>query len=135
MAGANHDVQFHLTPDSSKRGIGGTLFQLVGHPTGTEGTDKLKKDMRFIMFMSFKLADVESRYSTTEREALAIVRCLAEVRWLVIGSPYPVKVYTDHVSLLSLLSGTADAHGRVARWMDRLSEYDFEIYHRPNTTV
>ena len=66
------------------------------------------------MFMSFCLEDAETRYDTTEREALAVVRCLAEVRWLVTGSKYPTKLYTDHSALESILTQGSDAHGRIA---------------------
>jgi len=72
--------------------------------------------------------------NTTEREALAIVRNLAEVKWMVAASPYPIKVYTDHTALKTLLgSPDNDAHGRIARWQDRLGEYDYELIHRSAT--
>ena len=82
------------------------------------------------MFISKQLTDTQRRYSTTEREALAIFTCLEEVRWLVIGSPYPTKVYTDHQALVSLLRQD-DAHGRIAGWQVRLSEYDVEYIYVP----
>lgn len=72
------------------------------------------------MFMSFRFNDAETRYDNTEREALAAVRCLAETRWLVTGSAYPTKLYTDHSALESIQG--SDAHGRISRWMDRLTE-------------
>jgi hypothetical protein len=40
------------------------------------------------------------RYSTTEQEALVVMRCLWEARWLVLGSKYPVIVDTDHSALI-----------------------------------
>ena len=134
MSGSDPDRQFHLATDASNQGIGGILFQLAASPAGTEATDKLKQDLRIIMFLSFKLNDAETRYSTTEREALAVVRCLAEVRWLVMGNRHPTKVYTDHIALTSILSKGTDEHGRIARWLDRLTKYDLEIHHRPSTT-
>lgn len=85
------------------------------------------------MFLSFKLEDVEKRYTTTEKEALAVIRCLAEIRRLVMRSPFPIKIYTDHMALESILR-IGDAHGKITRWMDRLSEYDYQIYHRPCRT-
>lgn len=52
------------------------------------------------------------------------------------GSPYPVKVYTDHVALLSILRGDgtkgsrASHHkGRISSWMLRMSEYNVEYNH------
>jgi hypothetical protein len=79
--------------------------------------------------MLYKLADIESRYTITKREVLTVVRCLAEVRWIVVGSPYPIKIYTDHDALLSTLVKGPDSHGKVAHWIDRLTEYDFEVYY------
>ena len=64
--------------------------------------------------MSFKLSEAETHYTTTELESLTVVRTLAEVRWLAIGSPYPTKIYTDHTALLSTLSNGPDSHGRIA---------------------
>ena len=66
----------------------------------------------------------------TEREALAVVKCLEEIRWLVLGSHYPIKLYTDHQALVTILKGD-DARGRIARWQYRLSEYPLEIIHVP----
>lgn len=75
------------------------------------------------MFISFRLAEVESRYSNSEREALAVIRCLAEVRWMIIASAYPVFVYTDDEALKTLLTRLDnDAHGRIAKWKERLGE-------------
>ena len=96
MLGANPKLQYHLSADASKYGIGGVLFQLHDTPAGTEVGPQHCTNERIIMFISFHLADAETRYGTTDREALAIVQCLAKVQWLVIRSPYPVKLYTDH---------------------------------------
>ena len=131
MGGADPAVQYHLATDASKWCLGGVLFQLVDAPPGTEATHSYKEHICIIMFMSFRLEDAETRYDTTEREALAVVRCLAEVRWLVTGSEYPTKLYTDHSALESIFTQGSDAHGRIACWMDRLTEYDYEIHHRP----
>ena len=62
-------------------------------------------EMKIIMFIFQKLSDAESRYLNTERKDLVVLQCLEEVQWLVTGSPYPIKVYTDHRVLLSLLQG------------------------------
>ena len=50
---------------------------------------------------------------------------------MVTRSEYPTKLYTDHSALESIFTQRSDAHGRIARWMDRLTEYDYEVYHRP----
>lgn len=133
MASPDVESQYHLAVDASKRGIGGVLFQLEGIPAHTEADTTLahRESERMIMFISFKLEDAETRYSNSEREALAVVRCMAEVRWMVISSPYPIFVYTDHEALKVLLTGLDnDAHGRIAKWQERLGEYNFRLIHR-----
>jgi hypothetical protein len=133
MAPADNKVQFHLACDASKRASGAVLFQLPGISANTEATSSMehREKERIVMFMSFRFKDAETRYSNSEREALAVVRGLAEVKWLVSGSPYPTMVYTDHEALKTLLVGSEnDAHGRIARWQERLGEYNFRLFHR-----
>ena len=113
MSGVDPKLQYHLSMDASKYGIGGVLFQLHNTPTGTEVGPQHHANEQIIMFISFCLADAEIQYGTTDREALAIVWGLAEVQWLVIESPYLVKLYTDHQSLLSILSKEADISSRI----------------------
>ena len=137
MAQPDSDQQYHLAVDASKKGIGGALFQLEGMPPPSEATNSLvhRDAERMIMFISFKLEDAETRYSNSEREALAVIRCLAEVRWMVISSSYPILVYTDHEALWVLLRGLDnDAHGRIAKWQERLGEYNFRLLHRAAST-
>lgn len=131
MGGVDPVVQYHLATDASKWCLRGVIFQLVNAPPGTEATHSYKEHIRIIMFMSFCLEDAETRYDTTEREALAVIRCLAEVRWLVTGSEYPTKLYPDYSALKSIFTQGSDTHGRIACWMDRLTEYDYEVHHRP----
>jgi len=132
MAAPDPAAQYHLAVDASKLGIGGVLFQLDGIPPGTEALSNTsyRAAERIIMFISFRLSDAESRYSNSEREALGVIQCLAEVRWMVIASPYPVFVYTNHEALKTLLTGLDnDAHGRIAKWQERLGEYDLRLLH------
>lgn len=130
MAGADPAAQYHLVTDASKRGVGGVLFQLKGVPTGTEGTPKFLPNERIIMFLSFRLEDAESRYSNSERECLAVVKCLAEVKWLIIGNDYPVMIYSDHNALQSIFATGNTDQARISSWMDRLGEYDLKLVYR-----
>jgi hypothetical protein len=83
MASVDLKLQYHLAVDASKRATGGVLFQLHDVPAGTQASPEHRAAERIIMFMSFKLSDAESRYSNSEREALAVIRNLAEVRWSI----------------------------------------------------
>ena len=124
--------QYHLSTDASKTGIGGILFQLLNCEPGTKVTIKNRSDMRIIMFISLRLADAVTRYSTTEQETLAVLRCLKKLSWLVQGSAHPVFVYTDHSALIHLLKHD-DAHGKMARWQQKHSHYDLEYLHVPGS--
>lgn len=54
---------------------------------------------------------------------------------MVISSLYPILVHTDHEALRVLLTGLDnDAHGRLAKWQERLGEYDFRLLHRVAST-
>ncbi len=67
---------------------------------------------RPIMFFSRKLSVMQTKYSVTEMELLAIVETLKEFQGMLSGQT--IKVYTDHKNL------TQDALGltsdRVYRW-------------------
>ena len=115
IGGTDPAVQYHLATDASKWCLGGVLFPLVDALPGTEATHSYKEHIRIIIFISFRLEDAETRYDTTEREALAVVRCLAKVRWLVTGSKYLTKLYTDHSALENIFTQGSDAHGKIAR--------------------
>jgi len=62
------------------RALDEILFQFKDTSAGTEAVDKYKSDVRIIIFLSFRLEDVEIRYTITEREFLAVIKSLAEVR-------------------------------------------------------
>jgi hypothetical protein len=83
--------------------------------------------MRLVQCISKKFLDAETRYHTTEQEALTIVRCLEEVRWLVNENLHQIIVYTDHECLKTALKNTDK--GRIVGWQLRLSEYDLQIVH------
>jgi len=126
--GGDPDRQYHLACDASGFAYGGVLFQLADdQPIGTVMSSKLAGSMRIIQFISKKFLDTETRYHTMEREALAIVRCLEETRWLVNENRHPVLIYTDHECLKTALQNSDK--GRIVGWQLRLSEYDFRIIH------
>ena len=116
----------------NETGIGGVLFQLPDREPGTVASPRNHHQMRIIMSISKRLESAETRYTTTEQEALVVVRCLAEVRWLVLGATYPTKVYTGHSALISLLKHD-DTHGRIGKWQTTLAEYDVQYVHVPGT--
>ena len=83
--------------------------------------------------MSWRLTDAERRYTNSEREVLAVVRAVQEVRWLIVKSPFAVLVYTDHKSLVDSITNTRETHDKIRRW-DVLSGLPLEYRHRSNAT-
>lgn len=70
IAGSDPETQFHLAVDASHRAIGGVLFHLHSTPAGTEATTKFGDRERITLFLSYRLADAETRYGNSERECL-----------------------------------------------------------------
>ena len=126
--GGDPTRQYHLSCDASQYAYGDVLFQLVAEDPGTIlASPKLVDKVMLVQCISKKFLDAETRYHTTEREALAIVRCLEEVRWLVNENLHKIIVYTDHECLRTALKNTDK--GQIVGWQLPLSEYDLQIVH------
>lgn len=85
-------------------------------------------DERPIEYASRLLTGPERNYSTTEREALAVVWAVQKFRGYIEGST--VRVMTDHQPLKWLMSLKSPS-GRLARWALTLQEYNLEINYTP----
>ena len=108
--------QFILDTDASNVGIGAVLSQIQD--------DKEK----VIAYGSKKLDKQQQRYSVTRRELLAVITFIHQFRHYLLGRKFLLR--TDHGSLRWLFS-FKDPQGQLARWLEALSQYDFEILHRP----
>lgn len=131
-AGVDYQCQFHLVVDMSPTGIGGVLFQLVNVPPNMEALLKHWDQEQIVMFMSFHLNDAETCYSNPECECLGVVKCLAEVRWMITGSCWLVIIYTNHHALTSILHKGSN-NQCMQLWENWLGEYDYMVWHQPNT--
>ena len=69
----------------------------------------------------------ESNYSTTRKELLALVWGTEHFKTFLYGRRFLVR--TDH-SALQWLWNFKNLRGQVARWLERLSDFDFEVEHR-----
>ncbi|KZS03442.1 Uncharacterized protein APZ42_033822, partial [Daphnia magna] len=81
-----------------------------------------------IAYTSKHLNDREAKWSTTEKEAYAIVHAIEVFRTYLYGRRF--TVFTDHRPLEWLMSKTEPA-GRLARWALKIQEYDIVIGYRP----
>ncbi len=102
MTEANSAAQYHLVIDASKRDVSEVLFQLKEVFIETEATLKLLLNERIVMFLSFRLENAEIRYFNSERKCLAVIKCLAEIKWLIIENDHSVLIYSDHEALKSI---------------------------------
>ena len=107
---------FILDTDASDVGIGAVLSQ------ETDGHE------RVIAYGSRVLTKPERRYCVTRRELLAVVHFVKTFRHYLIGKKFILR--SDHASLRWLRS-FKEPEGQVARWLETLDSYDFELVHRP----
>ena len=104
-----------LDTDASDTGIGAVLSQVV------DGKE------RVISYASRTLSRAERRYCVTRRELLAIVTFVQQFRPYLLGRQFQIR--TDHGSL-TWLQNFKDPVGQMARWMEKLQDFDFVIVHR-----
>jgi hypothetical protein len=62
MIESNSTAQYHLIIDASKKDVDEVLFQLKEIFIETEAILKLLSNERIVMFLSFRLENVEIRY-------------------------------------------------------------------------
>ena len=107
---------FILDTDASDSGIGAVLSQL----------DNSGKE-HVVAYGSRSLSKPERRYSVTRRELLAVVTFVKHFRPYLLGRRFILR--TDHGSL-TWLCNFREPEGQLARWLEMLQEFDFEIVHR-----
>jgi len=85
---------------------------------------------KVIAYASNKLDRTQQKYSVTRRELLAAVTFMHQFRHYLLGRTFLLR--TDHGSLRWLFA-FKDPEGQLTRWMESLSQYDFQIQRRPGT--
>ena len=106
-----------LITDASNVGLGAVLIQEYNGQT------------RVISYASRMLTDVESRYSTTEKEALAVVWACEKFHIYLYGVEF--ELVTDHKPLEVLYGPKSRPNARIERWMLKLMSYTFRIQYQP----
>ena len=76
-----------------------------------------------------EITERKKKFSTTEKEALAVVFAVNHFRTYLLGRKF--SLITDHSALRWLHS--IEAKGRIGRWVMELQEYDFDVKHRPGS--
>lgn len=113
--------EFRLSTDASDAAIGSTLEQV----------DDNGKLIGVIGYFSKKLIAAQLNYFVMEKEFLAIIESLKHFRSILYGRRFILR--SDHLSLSYIMSQGKVPQNRIARWLDFLSEYDFEIQHISGT--
>ncbi len=113
LSKANLSQPFVLETDASQNHVGGVLLQYddnnLPHTIG---------------YFSKKLRPAEVRYSTTDREALAIVLACRHFNHYLWGTKFVIR--TDHQPIVSVFRQRTKSP-RMNRWMLEMRNYRFEI--------
>ncbi len=117
---------FIIYTDASGYGIGAVLAQMQ-RPPHSSGNDLEV----VIAYSSKHLNDREAKWSTTEKEAYAIIHAINVFKPYLYGRKF--TVVTDHRPLEWLMSKKEPA-GRLARWALKIQEYDINIGYRSGKT-
>ena len=79
-----------------------------------------------IAYFSRTLEKPERNYCITRRELLAVVKAIEHFHVYLYDCKFAVR--TDHSALQWLLRFP---DGQIARWLEKLQQYDFTTQHRP----
>eukprot|EP00117_Sycon_ciliatum_P011053 scpid10434/ scgid12689/ Retrovirus-related Pol polyprotein from transposon 412; Protease; Reverse transcriptase; Endonuclease len=110
---------FILDTDASDYAIGAVLSQ-----ADDQGREVV------IAYGSATLSKSRKNYTATNRECFAVVHFCESFRHYLLGSKFTLR--TDHAALVWLASFKSP-DGMLARWIERLSIFDYNIVHRPGT--
>lgn len=109
------EKRFLVQVDASGVGIGAVLAQ------GDPGEE------RPVLYLSRKLLPRETRYSTIEKECLAIKWALDSLRYYLLGREF--DLHTDHRAL-TWIQTMKDRNSRVTRWYLELQPFKFCVCHK-----
>ena len=116
LAYPDFSKQFIVDPDASDSGIGAVISQV-----DDQGTE------RVVAYGSRLLSKPERQYCVTRRELLAAVFFIDQFRPYLLGRHFLLR--TDHGGLTWLMN-CKEPEGQMARWLEKLQEYSFQIVHR-----
>ena len=108
--------RFILDTDASKEGIGAVLSQILDdgkeHP---------------ISYASRVLSKAERQYCVARKELLAVVHFTQHFCPYLLGRSFTLR--TNHGSL-TWLQNFKNPEWQLARWLEKLQKFEFEIVHR-----
>ncbi|CAC5378745.1 unnamed protein product [Mytilus coruscus] len=116
MAYPREKGEFILDVDASGRRIGAVLSQIQN------------QQEKIIAYGSRILNKAERNYCVTDKELLALRYFVEYYRQYLLGRKF--KIRTDHQALIWLFS-LKEPKGKIARWIEILSPFDFSVKYRP----
>jgi Reverse transcriptase (RNA-dependent DNA polymerase). len=108
---------FYIQSDASLLGAGGILYQL-----DSDGNKHI------VAYASWLFNETQRRYHTSERELLALIKCVK--KWKPFFWGRSITIETDHQALKGVLK-IDDPYGRISRWFMELSNYNYTIKYIP----
>jgi hypothetical protein len=84
-------------------------------------------------FHSQTFNEAECNYDIHDRELLAVYQGLTHHHHLLLSSPFPVTVLTDHKNL-EYYQHPCHINRRIARYVQQLADYNFHLVHIPGST-
>ena len=118
MVHFNKHLKSKVVTDASPFGLGGMLLQ-----------QQHDGDWKVVTYVSRALTPVESRYSQTEREMLAVVWAIEKLNIYLCGSDFIVE--TDHKPLIGVFKNSSQLSTRLLRWNLRLQHHSFTVEYIP----
>ena len=112
----DYSRRFVLDTDASDTGIGAVLSQVKD-----DGSEVVTA------YASRSLSRPERRYCVTRKELLAVVEFVHHFRHYLLGREFTLRTY--HNSLV-WVRNFKEPEGQLARWLEKLEEYNFTIVHR-----
>ena len=118
--GVDWKLEFHVHTNAINIAVSAMLAQ---NPTG--------KTDQSIAYASRLLSEAEKNYTTTEKEALAMVYAVNKFRHYLLGNKF--IFYVDHLALQYLVN-KPQVSDRLARWLLLFLEFDFKVIYKPGKT-
>ena len=118
MAYFDQNKETELITDASPFGLSAILLQK------TPG----REDRKVVVYASRSLSDVESRYSQTEKEALAIVWAIEKLHVYLYGSHFTMHTDCKPVQMI-FNNPKSKPPARIERWNLCLQGYNFTVIH------
>ncbi|MGL5905085.1 MAG: Ty3/Gypsy family RNase HI domain-containing protein [Cetobacterium sp.] len=114
LQGPDFSKRFLVQVDASDVGLGAVLTQ------GEPGSERPE------LFLSRKLFDRERRYSTVEKEGLAIKWAIDSLRYYLLGREFTLQI--DHRAW-KWMQTMQSSNSRILCWCLALQPYKFNIEH------